>query len=296
MEFDSNSNMNNNENKDIKDIKDENDENTVLSKSNVKGSKNLLHTSNSKSNRLNDYKTPSYFKWLILLLSCFSLMGNYYCFDIPGALKSVIKQQFINDSPEHFEYFFSLLYSLYSIPNIFLPLIGGYLIIKLGNEIVYILCSLFILIGQFLFCIGISNKSQILALIGRILFGFGGETINSTQSTIILYWFPQNQITFIFGISLSFARLFSVLNDVFSPRISSFYNIGTSVWIGFSICTLSSLITVLLVYLDWREKLKLKLKKILNTNSLEEKDIERNEEEIEPSNNGIESDSFSSVS
>ena len=95
---------------------------------------------------------------------------------------------------------------------------------------------------------------------------------------------------------MSFARLFSVLNDVFYPRISSFYNIGTSVWIGFSICTLSSLITVLLVYLDWREKLKLKLKKILNTNSLEEKDIERNEEEIEPSNNRIESDSFSSVS
>ena len=130
MEFDSNSNMNNNENKDIKDIKDENDENTILSRSNVKGNKDLLHTSNSKSNRLNDYKTPSYFKWLILLLSCFSLMGNYYCFDIPGALKSVIKQQFINDSPEHFEYFFSFFWFFstmrvfFSIMRIFLLVCG----------------------------------------------------------------------------------------------------------------------------------------------------------------------------
>ena len=51
-----------------------------------------------------------------------TLKGNYYTYDIPAALKSQLDDYMGN--PDNYETLFSLLYTLYSIPNIFIPLFG----------------------------------------------------------------------------------------------------------------------------------------------------------------------------
>jgi hypothetical protein len=43
------------------------------------------------------------------------MVGSYYCFDIPAALKTQIDDYFGN--PEDYEFNFSLLYTLYAAPN-----------------------------------------------------------------------------------------------------------------------------------------------------------------------------------
>jgi hypothetical protein len=50
-------------------------------------------------------------------------MGNYFSYDFPAVLQKQIQDQF---HVSEFDY--NLLYSVYSLPNIVLPLFGGVLI------------------------------------------------------------------------------------------------------------------------------------------------------------------------
>lgn len=216
----------------------------------------------NKNNKyiLHNSKITSSFRYFIFILCCLSLAGSYYSYDIPGALHSSLRIHFSQKlKSKDFEYFFTLMYTCYSLPNMVAPVIGGYLIVKYGNRKMYIIFSFLVMIGQMIFAIGISNKSVYISLIGRFIYGLGGESLNTTQSTIIIYWFSMDKISFIFGLFLSFSRLANVMNDIISPRVVTHSNVISSVWIGFLICSVSFYCTILLTYLDWREDIKIGL-------------------------------------
>lgn len=61
-------------------------------------------------------KCKSPYRWLILFLGCTMMVGSYYCFDIPAALKTQIDDYMGN--PDDYEVKFSLLYTLYAAPNV----------------------------------------------------------------------------------------------------------------------------------------------------------------------------------
>jgi hypothetical protein len=61
-------------------------------------------------------KNQSPWRWMILVLGCFMLLGPYYCFDTPGALYTQLKQRM--DNPDDYEFKFNLIYTLYSAPNV----------------------------------------------------------------------------------------------------------------------------------------------------------------------------------
>jgi MFS family permease len=148
-------------------------------------------------------------------------MGDYYCFDNPGAMHSLLKKRFGNDTGEKFEYIFNLMYSVYSLPNVILPLIGGLLIFKYGYRLMFLIFGSCVLFGQLIFAVGCTTKSIKIMLIGRVIFGLGGESLNTTQYAIIIQWFASNEIGFAMGLCLSLARLGNVMNDVISPRIAT---------------------------------------------------------------------------
>ena len=58
---------------------------------------------------------------------CFMVCGSYMCYDFPAILNSSIQEEFKQTSTS-----INILYSVYSFPNIILPLFGGYLIDYLG--------------------------------------------------------------------------------------------------------------------------------------------------------------------
>lgn len=45
-------------------------------------------------------------RWLVLLLSCLLMIGNYYCFDNPAALKSQLQQHFSQFPKQRYEFLF----------------------------------------------------------------------------------------------------------------------------------------------------------------------------------------------
>ncbi len=71
-------------------------------------------------------KSKSLLRWPILVLACLMLVGSYYCFDIPSAIKQQIDDYY--GDPGNYETMFSLLYTLYATPNVILPFFGGYFV------------------------------------------------------------------------------------------------------------------------------------------------------------------------
>ena len=170
-------------------------------------------------------------RFLVLLLACAALLANYYCYDNPAALKTQLDQSLHLD-----ESTFALLYSVYSIPNIVLPFFGGWLVDRLGAAPCVIFFGALLGLGQALFAIGASSKSLWLVLAGRVVFGFGGESMTVGASTLLADWFRGKEMAFAMGCVLAIARLGSVFNNIASPRIAAATSVATAIWAGAILC------------------------------------------------------------
>ncbi len=112
------------------------------------------------------------------------------------------------------------MYAVYSFPNIFLPFVGGVMITKFGNRMMYLIYGFFVMIGQFIFAFGCQGDSIVIMLIGRVTFGLGGEGVGLCLTGMIVKWFDMAEIGLPLGLSISITRIGSVLNVVLTPQLS----------------------------------------------------------------------------
>eukprot|EP01118_Nematostelium_gracile_P014379 TRINITY_DN5585_c0_g1_i1.p1 TRINITY_DN5585_c0_g1~~TRINITY_DN5585_c0_g1_i1.p1 ORF type:complete len:463 (+),score=112.64 TRINITY_DN5585_c0_g1_i1:40-1389(+) len=188
------------------------------------------------------------FRLVLLINICFLTFGSYFVYDIPSALQSSLVDWFdINP----FEY--NLFYSVYSWPNTVLAFIGGYLVdrvfgVRLGAVIFCGLCAG----GMAIFALGVSLKTYWLAVLGRAVFGLGGESLSVTQSTYTAKWFKGKELALAFGICLSFSRVGSSINFNTMPYLTEKLGIRTAIWIGVFMCLISLAVALSLAFLDWR--------------------------------------------
>jgi MFS family permease len=104
-----------------------------------------------------------------------------------------------------------MLYAIYSFPNIIIPLLGGVLIDKIGARVVFIITCAFCVLGQFICSFGAFQGYFWLMLMGRAVFGIGGEVLQGSQSTIISNWFRPEELSvteYLFSLSWVFVLLF----------------------------------------------------------------------------------------
>jgi MFS family permease len=200
-------------------------------------------------------KSDSYLRWVILFLTCILMIGNYYCYDIPAAMKTQLDDYMGN--PSNFETYFSLLYTLYSIPNIILPFFGGFFVDKVGVRLCLIIFVVLIAAGQVVFAFGVSIKSWPVMFIGRIIYGFGGESISVANSSILADWFVNKEVAFAFGLNLSVARLGSVFNNLLSPILADSAGVPFALWFGTILCASSVGCALLMAPIDKAMEVKL---------------------------------------
>jgi len=185
-------------------------------------------------------------RWLVCLLASFLVFGNDYCYDLPQALESEIQKKFSVDEVEY-----NLLYSVYSLPNIFLPFIGGYILDYFGIKVGILLYNTLIIAGQSLFTFGCYTDNYTLLIVGRSIFGTGAESLNVAQSMIVSMWFKGRELSLALGISLCICRLGSSLNSYLSPIFFNQYqNLGTVSLIGLIFVVLSLLCGFGLIRID----------------------------------------------
>lgn len=160
-------------------------------------------------------------RFLVLLLCSVFMVGNYFCYDNPSALQDPLRSLFHDMDDDKFNYFFNLLYSVYSIPNTVLPFLGGYFVSRLGGRWMNVLFCTIIVAGQSLVALGASLRSFPIMLVrcrgnndlcrsrvallmlppslpapqaGRVLFGAGGELLTVGQSTVVAEWFEGKEL------------------------------------------------------------------------------------------------------
>ena len=231
-------------------------------------------------------KEKSPLRWIILILCCISTFGDYYCFDSVGAVHDHLESQF-HFLGKNFEYYYNLLYSEYSIENIFIPFIGGALIKIFGNKNMFIVFGLIIVLGQFIVYKGCSNNSIYTMLIGRIIFGLGGENLNVSQMACVVEWFYKSENSFPMGLTLTISRVGSFANDVLSPRFAGEekdkegYLNGTNAFKWGFYFSIFSIINILVMFiLDKLKSKELKNSIISLNNEVENAEINSNSNNI----------------
>ena len=150
---------------------------------------------------------PVLFRWLIWLFVSMSMFGSYYLYDSISPLADVLKQQLgFSDAN------IGTLQAIYSVPNIFMVLLGGLIIDRIGSRKASLLFAVPIMLGGLV--TSLSGELWIMAS-GRLLFGLGAESMIVAINTILARWFKGKQLALAFGMNLTIARLgsFMALNS-----------------------------------------------------------------------------------
>mmetsp|Transcript_10852 Transcript_10852/g.23980 ORF Transcript_10852/g.23980 Transcript_10852/m.23980 type:complete len:664 (+) Transcript_10852:70-2061(+) len=197
-------------------------------------------------------------RWLVLGLTCIVMTGSYYAYDIPSALHQQLQDYMPPSS--NYETNFNLLYTVYSIPNVILPLFGGNVVDRHGAPLCLAIFAAAVFMGAVLLSIGVANKSWEMMYIGRFVFGLGAESLCVAQSTIVSDWFEGREVAFAMGIGLAVSRLGSIWNNVVSPKVanSSGGGIESAFWIGALLTSCSVVMAGMIVLVDKRATRKLK--------------------------------------
>jgi MFS family permease len=149
--------------------------------------------------------TSSY-GWWILGLTSLLMFGNYYVYDSIGPVAAQLESDLgFSDSQ------IGSLNAIYSLPNIFLVLVGGLVIDRFGASRVALWTTALCLLGAVL----TAWSGDFLTMVaGRFLFGTGAETMAVAVTVSLGIWFVRGGVALAFALSLSIARAGSYAADL----------------------------------------------------------------------------------
>ena len=109
------------------------------------------------------------YRYFVLILVCTVKISQNYIYDIPASLEQVIIQT-LNIDVSHY----TILYSVYSWPNIIFTVIGGILVDRiLGKRLGIFLFMVVTTIGQLVMALGGFFDMFWLMVVGRFIIGAG---------------------------------------------------------------------------------------------------------------------------
>ncbi len=150
---------------------------------------------------------PRAFRWLVLVFISLAMFGNYYVYDSISPLADVLKARLgFTDTN------IGLLQAIYSVPNIFMVLVGGIVVDRIGVRRATLAFGAACLAGA---AVTASAPSLAVMAAGRLIFGLGAESLIVAVTTAIAKWFKGKELSFAFGVNLTIARLgsFAALNS-----------------------------------------------------------------------------------
>lgn len=114
-----------------------------------------------------------------------------------------------------------MLYTVYSIPNFILPFFGGIMVSKIGDKLSVLFFTLVIYIGIVIMFLGLWADTYILVVVGRVIFGIGGENLITAQMVCAEKWFSGKFLAVAMGLNMVFCYVGSLLNNFFTPFIQA---------------------------------------------------------------------------
>src|ERR1700758_1962775 len=139
------------------------------------------------------------YRWIVLCVVSLTMFGNYYVYDCIAPIADLlVKQLGFSDAN------IGLLQASYSIPNLFMVLIGGYIVDRIGTRKGIFIFGSLCLLGSSRTVL--SGRLGLMAA-GRLVFGLGAESLIVAVTTAIAKWFRGKELSFAFGINLTISRL-----------------------------------------------------------------------------------------
>ncbi len=143
------------------------------------------------------------YRWMVLIFVSLTMFGNYYVYDCIAPIADLLAKQLgFSDAN------IGLLQAIYSIPNVFMVLIGGYIVDRIGTRKAIFIFGTLCFVGAFVTVL--SGTLKVMAT-GRLIFGLGAESLIVAVTTAVAKWFRGKELSFAFGINLTISRLGSWL-------------------------------------------------------------------------------------
>src|SRR5438477_12883320 len=109
-----------------------------------------------------------FYRWMVLIVISLAMFGNCYVYDCVAPIADLlVKQLGFSDSN------IGLLQAIYSIPNVFMVLIGGYVVDRIGTRKAIFIFGTLCFVGSV-----VTTLSPMLGVMaaGRLIFGLGAES------------------------------------------------------------------------------------------------------------------------
>jgi len=162
-------------------------------------------------------KVPSpFYRWSVLILVSLAMFGNYYIYDSIAPIADMLKSALGFSDVD-----IGSLYSIYSFAAVFILMISGPIIDRIGVKASILI---FGTISSIAALVTALSSEYYVMLAGRLMLGFGAEPLIVAITTALAKWFKGKELGFAFGINLTIARLGSFAADWSPTWGSSFYN------------------------------------------------------------------------
>ena len=177
----------------------------------------------------------------------FVMLGNYYGYDSVGPVAEQLTRELCYTDTQ-----IGSLNAIYSLPNIFLVVIGGVLVDRFSARLMVLATTALCLVGAVVTALGTHYPVMVT---GRLLFGIGSETLAVAVLVALAQWFTGRYFALLFALNTSLSRLGSYLADRSPSFAGELYEKGWQppLWLAAGFAAASFLGAVLYFYIDRRE-------------------------------------------
>lgn len=157
-------------------------------------------------------------KWWVLAFASVMIFGNYYVYDVIAPLADQLSSELGYSDAQ-----IGSLNAVYSLPNIFLVLMGGVLVDKFGAGRLALWTAIICLAGA---VVCASNGAYPSMVSGRLLYGIGAEIMLVAMTVTIGIRFSGHLVALAMALNLSLGRMGSYAADLSPMWAGSLYDQG----------------------------------------------------------------------
>jgi MFS family permease len=157
-------------------------------------------------------------RWCVLALLSLAIAGGYYEYDAMAPIAD-----FLRADRGFTQAQIGMLNAIFSLPNIFLALLGGVLIDRYGPARVATWTAALCLVGAALTAIG---SPYAVMVAGRLIFGVALEALFIALLAAVAQWFATGGTALAMALFFSFARIGSYAADTSPGWARAFYAHG----------------------------------------------------------------------
>ena len=202
-------------------------------------------------------------RWTALAVVAFTMLCGYYMADALSPLKPMLEKQLGWNSSSFGVFRFA--YGWFTV-FLFMLIIGGIILDKLGIRITGIISTLLMLIGTGIKYWAISsieftdttwhiiwfdiNAQVLLVSLGFALFCLGLEIAGITVSKIIVKWFKGKEMALAMGLEMATARFGTAAALFGAPLIADSFQLSTPILLGLILLVIGFMAFIMYTFMD----------------------------------------------